>query len=93
MGDHWRYAEVWVISKIRKRQPRSLKGTKPRISLGLSNLSLSAFVFLWLIEKEYLWNEQPYAESRKRKADNKVYLCAPVNSLVEGIYEQNIPFS
>ncbi len=29
---------------------------------------------------------------RKRKADNKVYLCAPVNSLVEGIYEQNIPF-
>ncbi|HCR71721.1 MAG TPA: acetolactate decarboxylase [Anaerolineae bacterium] len=30
---------------------------------------------------------------RKRKADNKVYLCAPVNSLVEGIYEQNIPFS
>jgi acetolactate decarboxylase len=30
---------------------------------------------------------------RQRKADNKVYLCAPVNSLVEGIYEQNIPFS
>jgi acetolactate decarboxylase len=30
---------------------------------------------------------------RKRKADNKIYLCAPVNSLVEGIYEQNIPFS
>ncbi|HCK64754.1 MAG TPA: hypothetical protein DHW49_00680, partial [Anaerolineae bacterium] len=30
---------------------------------------------------------------RKRKAENKVYLCAPVNSLVEGIYEQNIPFS
>ena len=30
--------------------------------------------------------------SRKRRADNKVYLCAPVNSLVEGIYEQNIPF-
>jgi len=29
---------------------------------------------------------------RKRKAENKVYLCAPVNSLVEGIYEQNIPF-
>jgi len=30
---------------------------------------------------------------RKRKADNKIYLCAPVNALVEGIYEQNIPFS
>jgi acetolactate decarboxylase len=30
---------------------------------------------------------------RKRKADNKLYLCAPVNALVEGIYEQNIPFS
>jgi len=30
---------------------------------------------------------------RKRKADNKIYLCAPVNSLVEGIYQQNIPFS
>ncbi len=30
---------------------------------------------------------------RKRKAESKVYLCAPVNSLVEGIYEQNIPFS
>lgn len=30
---------------------------------------------------------------RKRKADNKLYLCAPVNSLVEGIYEQNIPFT
>jgi acetolactate decarboxylase len=29
---------------------------------------------------------------RKRKADNKLYLCAPVNALVEGIYEQNIPF-
>ena len=29
---------------------------------------------------------------RKRKAENKIYLCAPVNSLVEGIYEQNIPF-
>jgi len=29
---------------------------------------------------------------RKRKADNKIYLCAPVNALVEGIYEQNIPF-
>ena len=29
---------------------------------------------------------------RKRKADSKVYLCAPVNSLVEGIYEQSIPF-
>jgi acetolactate decarboxylase len=31
--------------------------------------------------------------SRKRPAENKIYLCAPVNSLVEGIYEQNIPFS
>jgi len=30
---------------------------------------------------------------RKRKAENKIYLCAPVNALVEGIYEQNIPFS
>ena len=30
---------------------------------------------------------------RQRKADNKIYLCAPVNALVEGIYEQNIPFS
>ncbi len=30
---------------------------------------------------------------RQRKAENKIYLCAPVNSLVEGIYEQNIPFS
>lgn len=30
---------------------------------------------------------------RKRKENNKVYLCAPVNALVEGIYEQNIPFS
>ncbi len=29
---------------------------------------------------------------RKRKAENKIYLCAPVNALVEGIYEQNIPF-
>jgi len=29
---------------------------------------------------------------RKRKADNKIYLCAPVNALVEGIYEQDIPF-
>ena len=28
---------------------------------------------------------------KKRKAENKLYLCAPVNSLVEGIYEQNIP--
>jgi acetolactate decarboxylase len=24
---------------------------------------------------------------------NRVYLCAPVNALVEGIYEQNIPFT
>lgn len=31
--------------------------------------------------------------ARQRKAENKIYLCAPVNSLVEGIYEQNIPFS
>lgn len=30
--------------------------------------------------------------SRKRRAESKIYLCAPVNSLVEGIYEQNIPF-
>lgn len=27
------------------------------------------------------------------KNPGKVYLCAPVNALVEGIYEQNIPFS
>lgn len=30
---------------------------------------------------------------RKRKNEKKIYLCAPVNSLVEGIYEQNIPFT
>jgi len=29
---------------------------------------------------------------KKRNIENKLYLCAPVNSLVEGIYEQNIPF-
>jgi acetolactate decarboxylase len=26
-------------------------------------------------------------------SNNKVYLCAPVNALVEGIYEQKIPFT
>ncbi|MCC7117970.1 MAG: acetolactate decarboxylase [Anaerolineales bacterium] len=30
---------------------------------------------------------------RQRKAENKIYLCAPVNALVEGIYEQNIPLA
>ena len=25
--------------------------------------------------------------------ENRVYLCAPVNALVEGIYEQKIPFT
>ena len=25
--------------------------------------------------------------------ENSIYLCAPVNALVEGIYEQKIPFS
>jgi acetolactate decarboxylase len=27
------------------------------------------------------------------KSEGRIYLCAPVNALVEGIYEQNIPFS
>ena len=26
-------------------------------------------------------------------SDNCIYLCAPVNALVEGIYEEKIPFS
>lgn len=28
-----------------------------------------------------------------KAADNRLYLCAPVNALVEGIYEQNIPLA